>query len=125
MVGSRRHNIGVSPLEAFIDCLVDSQDIVLPLDRRLDLPPDAAATAASRVWARGRPFYAAKRLAGFRLAATDAQWSTGTGPEVRAPIAAILLVGTGRLVALPLLSGGGAAALTAKLAPITSSTPSS
>jgi uncharacterized protein (TIGR03083 family) len=47
--GSRRHNVGVTPLETLIDCLVHSQDIVLPLGRRLDLPPDAAAEAASRV----------------------------------------------------------------------------
>jgi hypothetical protein len=54
-------------------------------------------------------------MAGFRLAATDVEWSAGDGPEVRAPIEAILLVLTGRLVALPQLDGEGAAGLTAQL----------
>lgn len=120
--GSQRHNFGVTPLETLIDCLVHSQDIVMPLGRRLDLPPGAAAVAASRVWSIGWPFHAAKRLNGFRLTATDADWSAGEGLPVQAPIAAILLVGSGRLVALPQFTGDGAAALTAKLAPVTAST---
>jgi hypothetical protein len=54
-------------------------------------------------------------MTGFRLTATDTPWSIGDGPEVQAPIAAILLLSTGRLAALPQLSGPGAAGLTARL----------
>jgi hypothetical protein len=58
----------------------------------------------------------ATRIAkGFRLEATDLGWSSGSGALVRGPIAAILLVVCGRLVALPELSGPGAAELAARL----------
>jgi uncharacterized protein (TIGR03083 family) len=120
MVGTRHHPPGVTYLEALIDNLVHSQDIMVPLGRRLDLAPEAAATAASRVWASGWPFHAKRKMAGFRLSATDVEWSVGDGPQVRAPIEAILLVLTGRLVALPRLDGEGADGLTARLCPVPS-----
>jgi uncharacterized protein (TIGR03083 family) len=117
MVGSRRHNFGVTHLETLTDILVHSQDIAIPLGRRLDPPPNAAAVAATRVvsmrWPP--PLPSVRKLAGFRLNATDTTWSAGDGPEVRAPMAALLLVCCGRLAALPQLSGNGAAALTARL----------
>jgi hypothetical protein len=53
----------------------------------------------------------------FRVVATDADWSAGAGPEVPAPIGAILLVGSGRLVVLPQLSGPGVEDLSARLDP--------
>jgi uncharacterized protein (TIGR03083 family) len=117
MVGSRRHNFGVTYRETLIDILVHGQDIAIPLGRRHDMPPEAAATAASRVWTMRwpPPFPAKRRIEGFRLTATDTPWSVGHGPEVRAPIAAILLLSTGRLAALPQLSGEGAPDLTARL----------
>jgi hypothetical protein len=51
----------------------------------------------------------------FRVTATDTPWTAGHGPEVRAPISAILLLSAGRMAALPQLSGDGAAELTARL----------
>jgi uncharacterized protein (TIGR03083 family) len=117
MVGSRRRNIGVSSEDALTDCLVHSQDIVLPLGLRLDLPVDAAAAAATRVWQRKNwPFYTPRRFLGFRVTATDVDWSAGSGTPVTGPIAAILLVGTGRLVALPSLDGEGAEDLRKQIA---------
>ncbi|GAA1377120.1 maleylpyruvate isomerase family mycothiol-dependent enzyme [Catellatospora chokoriensis] len=115
MIGSRRHNLGVTPLETLIDILVHSQDIAVPVGRRLALDPAAAAVAATRVWALNWPFRARRRMAGFRLSATDTDWAMGSGAEVGGPIEAILLVLTGRLAALPALSGVGATALAAKL----------
>ncbi len=61
------------------------------------------------------PLPATRGTAGFRLIATDMDWAVGDGPEVQGPIGALLLVGAGRLVALPQLSGPGAPALTARL----------
>jgi len=52
-----------------------------------------------------------KRIAGLRLRATDAEWSTGTGPEVSGPALALLLAMTGRAAALDDLSGDGLATL--------------
>jgi len=117
MVGSRRHTIGVTYLETLTDILVHGQDIAIPLGRRHDMPPRAAAAAASRVltmrWPP--PLPTARKVAGFRLTATDTPWSFGEGPQASGPIGALLLVCTGRLAALPQLSGEGAASLAARL----------
>jgi hypothetical protein len=56
-------------------------------------------------------------VAGFRLTATDTAWSTGEGPQVHGPMAALLLVSAGRVAALPQLSGPGVPDLTARLSP--------
>lgn len=115
MVGSRRHNVGVTPYETLIDIVVHGQDIAVPSGRTLEVPPTAAATAASRVW-RDRSSWKAQvfqelPLDGHRLAATDTDWSVGEGPEVRGPVLALLLLLTGRPVVLPQLSGEGIDAL--------------
>jgi uncharacterized protein (TIGR03083 family) len=104
-VGSRRHNFGVTHLETLIDVLVHSQDIALPLGRRLDMPPAAAAAAATRVWQSGWPFHPRKKLRGFQLTATDTTWSAGQGLAVNGPIAELLLVLTGRRTAATELTG--------------------
>ncbi len=116
-IGSRRHTFGVTYLETLTDILVHSQDIALPLGRRLGIPPDAAAVAASRVLSMRwpPPLPSARKMAGVRLSATDTSWSAGDGPEVRAPMAALLLVCCGRLAALPQLSGEAAPDLAARL----------
>jgi uncharacterized protein (TIGR03083 family) len=107
MVGSRRTAPGVTHLEPLIDVLVHGQDIAIPLGRRRPMPPAAAAAAATRVWATRWPFHARRRLQGLRLAATDAPWSAGSGAPVEGPIAAILLVLTGRSAGLAGLTGEG------------------
>ena len=64
--------------------------------------------AADRVWPDLFPWRAGRKLSGFRFAATDCAWSAGDGELVEGPIAAILLLLTGRDAALPQLSGPGA-----------------
>jgi hypothetical protein len=54
---------------------------------------------------------AKKRIAGLRLEATDADWSTGEGPLVRGPLLSLVLAMTGRSVALADLDGPGVAEL--------------
>jgi uncharacterized protein (TIGR03083 family) len=114
--GSRRHHIGVTYLETLTDILVHGQDIAIPLGRRHDMPPQAAAVAASRVLSMRwpPPLPAVRNVAGFRLTATDISWSAGEGPEVKGAMGAILLVCAGRLAALPRLSGEGARDLAAR-----------
>jgi uncharacterized protein (TIGR03083 family) len=116
-IGSRRHIFGVTHLETLCDILVHSQDIAIPLGRHLALSAEAAAVAASRALSMRwpPPLPSAKKMAGFRLTATDTSWSTGDGPTVRGPMAALLLVCCGRLTALPQLSGDGAAEFTTRL----------
>jgi hypothetical protein len=52
-------------------------------------------------------------LEGYRLTATDADWTRGQGPLVAGPAGALLLLITGRSVALDHLTGEGADALRA------------
>jgi uncharacterized protein (TIGR03083 family) len=119
MIGSRRHTSVVTYLETLCDILVHSQDIAIPLGRKLDLAPDAAAVCASRVLSMRwpPPLPSARKVAGFRLTATDTPWSAGDGPEVRGPMAALLLVCCGRPAALPHLTGDGVTSLAARLCP--------
>ncbi|NUS01870.1 MAG: hypothetical protein HOV97_04820, partial [Nonomuraea sp.] len=116
-IGSRRHNLGVTPLETLTDILVHGQDIAIPLGRTLDLPPAAAAVAAGRVLSMRwpPPLPSARKMTGFRLVATDTPWSTGEGPEIRGPMGAILLVCAGRRAGLRWLSGDAVAGLAARL----------
>ncbi|MGW6709918.1 maleylpyruvate isomerase family mycothiol-dependent enzyme [Streptomyces sp. NPDC054956] len=118
MAGSRRKAPGVSHLEPMLDILVHGQDITVPLGRTRAMPADAAMTAAQRAWSMGFPFRARRRLAGFRLEATDCDWTAGEegGSPVRGPVSALLLLVTGRdTAALPLLSGPGLPALAERL----------
>ena len=89
------------------DVLVHGQDIALPLGRSLVMPAEAARAGADRVWAMGWPFWARRRLHGVRLSATDIDWTIGEGRVRSGPIAALLLLLTGRAeAAAPLLTDG-------------------
>ena len=119
MIGSRRHNVGVTSLETLIDILVHGQDIAVPLGLRLEAPPDATATAVARVWSYGGKGMARVfdtiDLAGLRPEADDIEWSAGQGRTIRGPVLAILLLLTGRRVALQSLYGEGADVLRQRL----------
>jgi len=122
-VGSRRNNIGLTHLETLIDIVVHGQDIAIPLSRELPVPVEVAATAATRVWsyrASRRERWKARVFRPvpyerYRFAAADTSWSVGSGPEIRGPILAILLVLTGRPAGLARLAGEGAGSLAAEL----------
>ena len=112
MIGSRRHNAFVTPLETLTDILVHGQDIAVPLDLDLAMRPDGSVLAATRRWdTRGTWLAMVNRrlpLEGHRLTATDTDWTRGQGPEVAGPIGALLLLLTGRAAALDQLTGEGA-----------------
>jgi uncharacterized protein (TIGR03083 family) len=114
-VGSRRHNSFVTPWETLTDILVHSQDIAIPLDLELPIRPAAGALAATRRWDTRHTWLATVNhripLDGYRLTATDTDWARGQGPEIAGPVGAILLLLTGRSVALDRLTGRGAEAL--------------
>jgi uncharacterized protein (TIGR03083 family) len=107
MAGSRRKAPGVSHLEPLIDVLVHGQDIAIPLGRTRPVPAEAAMAAADRVWPDLFPWRAERGLRGFRLAANDCSWSAGDGLLIEGPIAALLLLLTGRWAALTRLAGAG------------------
>jgi uncharacterized protein (TIGR03083 family) len=111
LVGSRRHAIGTTEVEPLTDVLVHGQDVARPLGRERPVPSAAAATAATRVWSMGWPFWARRRLRGLRLVATDSDWRAGSGAEVVGSTGDLLLLVTGRRQVLPGLSGAGVAVL--------------
>lgn len=104
--GSRVTTPFTAHLEPLIDVLVHMQDVVRPLGRSHDLPPDAAAAAATRALQMG-VFFGRPRLKGVRLVATDVDWSHGAGPAVRAPMQELLLLATGRAADAALVEGDG------------------
>lgn len=93
------------------DILVHGQDIAIPLGRSREMPKDAARAGVERVWTMGWPFWARRRFGRFRFVATDVDWSAGDGPEVNGPVCGLLLLLTGRSIAIERLSGPGADAL--------------
>lgn len=113
MAGSRRTAPGVTPLEPLLDVLVHGQDIAVPLGRPRAVPVEAAAIAATRVWTMPWPMSTTfPRVRGLRLVATDTDWARGEGELVEGPIAALLLVLTGRAAAArDRLTGPGVARL--------------
>jgi uncharacterized protein (TIGR03083 family) len=116
MVGSRRTAPGVSHVEPLLDALVHGQDVAIPLARPRSMPLPAAAVAASRAWELPWPFWARRRFRGLSLQATDEPWTAGEGPRIEGPLAALLLVLTGRSAGLAQLSGPGLPELEARLA---------
>lgn len=95
IIGSRRLAPTTSPREPLLDLLVHGQDIAQALGRHRPVPPAAARDAADRVWTMRfppRPWPLPKA----RLVATDIEWTRGEGEEVRGPVAAQLLLLTGR-----------------------------
>lgn len=108
--GSTRKVPVTTVLEPLIDALVHHQDIVRPLGRRHDMPPDAAAVAADR--ARRLSRLTAWRLSdGLRLVATDVDWVRGHGPTVQGPMQELLMLVTGRTPDTALLTGEGLSVL--------------
>lgn len=95
------------PEDPLVDVLVHTLDITVPLGLGHALPLDAVAVAADRVWSMSFPFFARRRARGVRLVATDTDWRRGEGAEATGPIAALLLVLTGRRRGLELLDGPG------------------
>ncbi|MRH87708.1 maleylpyruvate isomerase family mycothiol-dependent enzyme [Nocardia sp. SYP-A9097] len=102
---------GTTPADRLMDVLVHIQDIAIPLGLRVEMPTAAARLAIERVWATKWLFHSEQRMSGFRLVATDTDWTAGTGALVEGPIADLLLLATGRAVRLDALAGPGAAAL--------------
>ncbi|MBK8468491.1 MAG: maleylpyruvate isomerase family mycothiol-dependent enzyme [Candidatus Phosphoribacter sp.] len=121
MIGSRRHNVGVTPRDTHTDIVLHGQDIALPLGKELPLDPAEAAVAADRLW-QTRPtrlsvVYRKLPLDGHRLVADDVDWQVGDGSEVRGPIMALLLTLGGRTALVHELHGSGADALRASTSP--------
>lgn len=114
IVGNRGKPPMAKPADVLFDTVAHGQDIRRPLGITYTVPTDTAVAIAERVKGVGFPLGTKKRIAGLQLVATDAPWSTGSGPEVRGPIEALVMVMAGRGAALADLSGDGLDTLTAR-----------
>lgn len=100
IIGTHRAMPTLTHVEFLIDILVHSQDIAVPLGYPLDLPPEPAAVAATRLWTNDTLLPGVKSVKTQRFVATDIDWSVGDGPEVQGSMTAILLLFAGRAAAV-------------------------
>lgn len=106
LLGATDHPPG--PMDTWIgEVVVHSEDIRRPLGIRREYPLETVLRAADFYKHSNALIGAKNRIAGLTLRATDADWSTGTGPEVRGPAMSLVMAMTGRSAALPDLSGPG------------------
>lgn len=100
------------PIDTMLgEVVIHSQDIRRPLGIGHDYPVDKVAQVAEFFKGSNLLIGAKRRIAGLKLKATDADWSTGDGPEVSGPVASLVMAMTGRTAALDDLSGEGVATL--------------
>jgi uncharacterized protein (TIGR03083 family) len=100
------------PIDAMLgEAIVHGEDIRRPLGITHIYPAEAVKRAADFYKGSNLLLGSKKRIAGLTLRATDADWSTGSGPEVAGPMLSLLLAIVGRTPALDDLSGEGLATL--------------
>lgn len=102
----------LAPMLILSDVLIHQQDVRRPLG----LPRTIPAERLLAVLSRPDPFTGpGRRTRALRFVATDLDWSTGAGQEVRGPGEALLMAIAGRPHALGDLEGDGVAALRERL----------
>ena len=89
------------------EVMVHGEDIRRALGARGEHAPEHLATLAELYKKTGAPLRAKKRVEGLRLQATDVDWSTGDGPEVKGPCMSLILAMVGRTGALGDCAGEG------------------
>lgn len=111
---SRRHPPG--PTTTWLgETVLHAEDIRRPLGIRHDYPIPALVRLAEFYKGSNLLLHSKRRISGVRLRATDADWSTGSGPEVTGPLLSLLLGMTGRTSALDDLSGEGLQTLRSRM----------
>ena len=91
--------------------LCHGEDIRRALNRQGEHPQEHVVALAEEYRKTGKPLGGKNRVAGLRLRATDADWSTGDGPEVAGPCMDLILAMSGRGKALDNCSGEGVATM--------------
>lgn len=109
LAGGRAAPPVLGPIAPLTDIVVHGLDITRPLG----LPPaasDEAVREVIEVCSRGLPTFVPRRLVrGLSFAATDLDWSAGSGPTVLGAWADLLSAMNGRTVEVSSLAGDGAA----------------
>jgi uncharacterized protein (TIGR03083 family) len=93
------------------EVVVHGEDIRRPLGIHHTYPTDALTSVADFYKGSNLLIGAKNRVAGLTLQATDADWSTGSGPSVTGPMLSLVMAMVGRKPALDDLSGEGLATL--------------
>jgi uncharacterized protein (TIGR03083 family) len=93
------------------EMIVHGEDIRRALGIEHKYPTDAVVTVADFYKGSNLLIGSKRRISGFTLRATDADWTTGTGPEVSGPILSLVMAMTGRKAADDDLTGEGVATL--------------
>lgn len=114
-VGSRATPLHSKPVVMLEDTVIHAADIRRPVGIDRKLPEDTLVEVAEYVKRAGFPLGARKRIAGLRLVATDAAWSTGDGPAVEGPMESLILAMTGRRAVLNELTGDGVDILSSRM----------
>jgi uncharacterized protein (TIGR03083 family) len=104
------------PLDTWLgETIVHAEDIRRPLGIPHAYPVDAVARVADFYQGSNLLLHGKSRIASLAVKATDADWSTGSGPEVTGPLLSLVLAMTGRPAALEDLSGDGLDILAARM----------
>lgn len=104
------------PVDSWLgETIIHAEDIRRPLGITHEYPTEAVVRVADFYKGSNLIVGAKKRITGLRLRATDADWSTGDGPEVSGPILGLVLAMTGRAPALADLSGDGVTQLRSRM----------
>ena len=97
------------------EAVIHGEDIARAVGRQVSVSAPALVTVAEFT-SRTKPLlHGRERSAGLSLRATDVDWSTGTGPEVAGPAAALIMAMAGRSQALGELGGEGVATLRSRM----------
>ena len=90
------------------EVMVHGEDIRRALGQKGEHPDEHLTTLAGMYMKTGAPLDGKRRSAGLHFAvATDTEWSSGDGPEVRGPTMSLILGMVGRKGALDDLDGPG------------------
>jgi uncharacterized protein (TIGR03083 family) len=109
--GSESSPPGLKPLGIFGEVLIHTTDVSEAIGRPLDLPLEHYVTGLEYTKDVDPVLGAKKRIAGLKLHATDADWSTGDGPLVEGDAKHLLSAMTGRTASFASLTGDGVEAM--------------
>jgi uncharacterized protein (TIGR03083 family) len=96
------------PLDTMLgEVIVHSEDVRRPLGIKHEYPTDAVVRAADFLKKSNLIIGTKRRITGVQLRATDADWQSGSGPQISGPMLSLLMAMTGRKAALDDLAGDG------------------
>jgi uncharacterized protein (TIGR03083 family) len=105
----RFHVLGTQPAVALGEVIVHSADMFRPLSIAFDVDPDVVVPVFPTYRRLRRLAFHGKSLGAVQLAATDTDWQSGTGPQIRGRAVDLLLFLANRSEVTPSLSGPGLA----------------